>query len=221
MFKIIWTVVNLYSILWSSVIGAFLFASFYSLSVSFSTVLKTQYKFSQAEVSVSYLCPSVGLILGSVITGRVSDKLQLRGTNPVRSQHHPERRLMLQSVGLLVCIGGLCCYGWAILGHWHGAAPFVFAFMISFGMSSVSVINMTYVTECPTGYTSTNVAVGNMVRNLAAGVASLIIDKLCGVMGYGWYFTGLCFLNVVSLIMSVMLGKLGHKWNQKRINMGN
>lgn len=220
-FKIIWTVVRFYSILWSSVIGAFLFASFYSLSVSFSTILKTQYSFSQTEVSVSYFCPSVGLILGSVITGRISDKLQLRGTNPDRSPHHPERRLMLQSVGLLVCIGGLCCYGWAIEGHWHVATLFVFAFLISFGMSSVSVINMTYVTECPTGYTSTNVAVGNMARNLAAGVASLIIDKLCGAMGYGWYFTGLCFLNVVSLIMSVILCKYGHKWNQRRINREN
>lgn len=213
--KIVWTVVSHWPIVWSSVIGAFLFASFYSVSVSLSSVLRNQYLFSQTNVSVSYICPSVALVAGSLLTGKISDFLQLKGTNPDRSPHHPERRLILQSGALLVCIGGLTCFGWAVEHHWHVAAVFVFTFMVSFGMSSVSVVNMTYLTECPTGYVSTNVAVGNMARNLAAGVASLIVDKLCGAMGYGWYFSGLALLNVVSIAMSVALCKYGGRWNRK------
>lgn len=215
-FKIVAKVLLYWLIVWCSLIGAFLFASFYSLTVTFASVLKNTYNFTQAEVSVSYLCPSVALISGSLLSGRVSDILQLKGVNPDKSPHHPERRLMIQSAGLVVCIGGLCCYGWSIHFHWHVVTLFVFAFMISFGMSAVSVVNMTYMTECPTGYISTNVAVGNMARNLAAGVASLVIDILAKKMGFGWCFTGLAMLNVVSVAMSVVLCRYGHRWNQKR-----
>lgn len=213
--KIVAKVLLYLLIVWCSLIGAFLFASFYSLTVTFASVLKNTYNFTQAEVSVSYLCPSVALISGSLIAGRVSDFLQLKGVNPDKSPHHPERRLMIQTAGLVVCIGGLCCYGWAVHFHWHVATLFVFAFMISFGMSGVSVVNMTYMTECPTDYISTNVAVGNMARNLAAGVASLVIDILAKKMGYGWCFTGLAMLNVAGVAMSVVLCRYGHRWNQR------
>lgn len=214
-FRIVFTVLSYILILWCSVIGAFLFASFYCLSVSFTSVLKKRYGFTQAEVCVSYLCPGIALIAGSIVTGRISDKLHVRGLTADKTPNHPERRLAIQSIGLVTCIIGLTCYGWAVEKHWHVASVFVFAFLISCGMSSVSVINMTYMTECQTGYISTNVAVGNMTRNLAAGVASLVVEKLISAMGYGWCFTGLGILNVFSVIMSVILTKFGQKWNQK------
>lgn len=214
-FRLVAKVLLYFLILWCSLIGAFLFASFYSLTVSFSSVLKSNYHFSQAEVSVSYLCPSIALISGSLIAGRVSDFLQVKGVNLDKSPHHPERRLLIQTAGLIVCIGGLSCFGWAIHFHWHVVSLFFFSFMISFGMSAVSVVNMTYMSECPTGYISTNVAVGNMARNLAAGVASLVIDILTEKMGYGWCFTGLALLNVASVGMSLVLCKYGHRWNQR------
>lgn len=217
-FKLIAKVLLYLLIVWCSIIGAFLFASFYSLTVSFASVLKHSYNFSQALVSVSYLCPSMALVCGSLITGRISDLLQMKRVNTDKSPHHPERRLLIQTGGLLICIAGLCCYGWALHYKWSVATVFVFSFMISFGMSSVSVVNMTYMTECPTGYVSTNVAVGNMARNLAAGVASLVIDVLTRKMGYGWCFTGLAMLNVASVAMSVVLSKYGHQWNQNHKN---
>lgn len=213
---IIFSVMKYVLIMWCSVIGAFLFASFYALLVTFALVLKNDYNYTQAHVSVAYLCPSFALICGSLLTGKISDVLQVKGLNPDKSPHHPERRLMIQSVGLVVCIGGLCCYGWAIEHHWSVVSVFVFTFMISIGTSSVSVVNMTYMTECPTGYVSTNVAVGNMARNLAAGVCSLIIAKLVRAMGYGWCFSGLAVLNVMSLGMSMVISKYGAGWNRKR-----
>lgn len=214
--KILLTVVTHIPIVWCSVIGGFLFASFYALMVTFASVLKNHYNFTQAQTSIAYLCPGIALIGGSLLTGRVSDLLQIRGTNPDKSPHHPERRLLIQSSGLVICISGLACYGWTVSCHWHCVALFVFAFMISIGLSCVSVVNMTYMTECPTGYISTNVAVGNVTRNLAAGISSLIIEKLCRVMGFGWCFSGLALLNVVSLAMSMVLYKCGAKWNRQK-----
>lgn len=214
-FKIIYVVMSYYLILWCSAIGAFLFASFYCLSVSFASVLKNRYHFIQAEVCVSYLCPGIALVGGSLVTGRISDRLHVRGLTADKTPNHPERRLAIQSCGLVICIIGLVLYGWAVDKHWHVVSVFVSSFLVLCGMSSVSVINMTYMTECQTGFISTNVAVGNMTRNLAAGVSSLIVDKLINVMGFGWCFTGLGFLNVVSVVMSIILTKFGQKWNQK------
>lgn len=215
-YQILYKVMGYYLILWCSVIGAFLFASFYCYSVSFTTVLRHSYGFTQAEICVSYICPGVALIGGSLFTGRLSDRLNLRGLTADKTPNHPERRLAIQSCGLVVCIVGLVCYGWAVDKHWHVVLVFVFAFFIGCGMSSVSVINMTYMTECPTGFFATNVAVGNMTRNLAAGVASLIVEKFTRSWGYGWCFTGLGFLNIISLAMSIVLTKYGQSWNQNR-----
>ncbi|KAK6205100.1 major facilitator superfamily domain-containing protein [Scheffersomyces amazonensis] len=203
-------------VLLCSLNGGILFAAFYGLSVSFSRILKNNYGFSELHVSLSFMCPGASLVAGSLAGGWFSDRMCQRRIK--NSQNVlPEHRFSLQLIGILVSMCGMVGYGWCIQRHNHVLAIFIFAFLSGFGMTWVFVSNTTYLTECSDGQPATNVAIGNMMRNLAAAVSSVIIEPLIEKMGYGWCFTGFAFTYIIGIVLVIILLKYGPKWREQYI----
>lgn len=190
-----------------SLTGALVFASFYGMAVTFGQVLQQNYGFKGYQTSLSYICPGVSLILGSTIAGRVSDILRRN-----MDIYIPEKRFSIQIIGLAISIIGVLGYGWSIDFHIHVSALFIFFFLGGFGMTWMFVLNTTYLTECSTGQPATMVAMGNMMRNLSAAIASSVIDILISKMGYGWCFTGLGLVNLFSIGLIAWNLKCGERW---------
>ena len=64
--------------------------------VTFAHVLKIEYSFTDAQISASYLCPGISLIIGSTIGGWASDKIRAEIIKHNPDIYVPEYRFSLQ-----------------------------------------------------------------------------------------------------------------------------
>ncbi|RLV95466.1 Dityrosine transporter 1 [Spathaspora sp. JA1] len=213
--KNFWKILKYKPVLLCSVNGGILFATFYGLSVTFGHVLQNQYSFTNILTSISYICPGVAMIGGSISGGWLSDKLRARMVKKDPESYIPEKRFSLQIFGLIISMAGVIGYAWTVHKHVHVSAVFVFTFLAGFGLTWVFVANTTYLTECSTGQPATNVAIGNFMRNIAAAISSAVVDKLVEKMGFGWCLTGLGLLDLVGIVFVLILLKWGPKWRRE------
>ncbi|SCU87960.1 LAFA_0E09868g1_1 [Lachancea sp. 'fantastica'] len=215
--SVYWNLITFPPVLICSLTTAILFAAYYAFSVTFSHFLREKYSLSNLQIGACYVCPGIALLLGSVSGGHLSDYFRLLWIKRHPNQTFPgEKRLVLQLWGLLLNICGCVGYGWSIQFHHHLAVVLVFSFFTAFGMTWCSNTSMTYLTECIPKRAAGTVAVGSFFRNLAAGVSSVIIMKLCDEMGVGWCFTGLAFCDVASMAGIVYLITSGFNWQQNQ-----
>lgn len=210
-----WKFLKYKPVLLCSINAGLLFATFYGMSVTFTRILQDQYGFTPLQRSLSYICPGVSLITGSIIGGRLSDFLRKRMISKHPESYVPEYRFSLQLVGLIISMGGILGYGWLVDKHVHVVSVFVFTFLGGFGMTWVFVTTTTYLTECSTRQPATNVAIGNFFRNAAAAISSVIIDQLIRKMGFGWCFTGLALVDLIGIGFVVILMVYGPKWRRE------
>ncbi|ODV80073.1 MFS general substrate transporter [Suhomyces tanzawaensis NRRL Y-17324] len=210
--KSLWGLALYKPVLLCSVNGGLLFASFYAMSVTFSHILQSKYHFTDVQTSLSYICPGISLVSGSVLGGRISDYLRAKLEKKSPGKYIPENRFSIQIVGLIISMAGILGYGWCVNNHVHVVSVFVFTFLGGFGMTWVFVTNTTYLTECSTGQPATMVALGNFMRNIAAAISSAIIDKLIEKMGFGWCFTGLGLIDLIGIGLVVILIYYGPRW---------
>ncbi|KAI5968300.1 DTR1 [Candida margitis] len=191
-----------------------LFASFYGVMVTFAHVLQDNYSFSDINISFSYVCPGCALIIGSTIGGWLSDKLRAR-MQAKYVTYVPEYRFSIQIVGLLISMTGLIGYAWTVDKQAPVWSVFIFTFLTGFGMTWVFVATTTYLTECVPAQPSANVAIGNLMRNIAAAICTAIIDVLIKKMGFGWCMTGLGLLNLIGIGFVIILLKFGPRWRRE------
>lgn len=210
-----WKMLKFKPVLLCSINCGILFASFYGMSVTFTRVLRNDYNFSTLNACLAYICPGVSLVTGSIIGGRISDHLRKKIVALSTRNYIPENRFSIQIVGFIVSTAGILGYGWCCQMHVHVVAIFVFTFLSGFGMTWVFVTTTTYLTECSSGQPATNVALGNLMRNLSAAISSLIIEKLIEKMTFGWCFTGLALINLIGITFVIVLLLFGKKWREE------
>ncbi|RCK58849.1 Dityrosine transporter 1 [Candida viswanathii] len=210
-----WKILKYKPVLICSINGGLLFATFYGVSITFARVLRDQYSFTNAEVSVSYICPGISLIIGSTVGGWLSDKLRATMIRKRPDSYVPEHRFSLQLFGLIISMAGVLGYAWTVYKHVHVASVFIFTFLGGFGMTWVFVANTTYLTECSTGQPATNVAIGNFARNISATICTAIVEPLIEKMGFGWCLTGLALTDLAGIGLVIILLKYGPKWRRE------
>lgn len=199
-----------------SINGGLLFATYYGIAVTYSKYLSEQYNFTTTEVGLGYIVPGISLASGSLISGRISDKIRKKAiARHPDGKVIPEHRLPIQIFGIIVSMAGILCYGWMIKFNVHVASVMVFSFLAGFGMTWVFVINTTYLTECSPGLPASLVAIAAFFRNTGAAISSVIIEPLISKMGVGWCFTGLALIDFFGLFMVLALMKFGPKWRHE------
>ncbi|MCJ1380009.1 Dityrosine transporter 1 [Xylographa soralifera] len=205
--------------------SAILFSAYYAMAVTFPRFLEDIYGFTSAEVGVAYMAPGLGLVAGSLISGRVSD--WHRGVFTKRYPNtpiHPERRLHLQIPGILVSLSGILMYGWFNNFHVSAAGVIIAAAIAAFGMTWVFITTTSYLTESFHKTPATLVALASLFRNPAAAVAAVVVEPLITKMGIGWCFTGLALVElgcVASILFLMVNGKeMRRKFEEKEAKAG-
>ena len=112
----------------------------YLLISTFSFVYAERYSFSEGNIGLTYLPAGLGMMLGVVVFGQLTDKMVKR--NQAKSiAHKPEVRLtpVLTIPSGVVLPVGLFLYGWTTQYHIHWIVPMIGVVIFSFGLMGVMV----------------------------------------------------------------------------------
>ncbi len=105
---------------------ALLFANYFSMAVGLSDVLVKRYGWSVTAVGGGYLALGVAIVGGSMLAGRFSDWRRARAAKTAPDgKVAPERRLVDQIWGAVVCVTGTIMYGWCVEKEVQPAAVLV------------------------------------------------------------------------------------------------
>jgi hypothetical protein len=134
------------SILWSALVYSMCIGWLVVLSESVSTVYRDRYtyNFTSFQVGLVYLSPFIGSVLGTALTGMLSDfivKFMARRNGGV---FEPEFRLVMALPVAISSVIGLMGFGWSVDVHDNYIVPTVFFGVISFGCSLGSSTAITF-----------------------------------------------------------------------------
>ncbi|KAG9206608.1 Dityrosine transporter 1 [Epicoccum nigrum] len=170
--------------------GALQFAGLYGMYISFPTVLKNTYNWSTAQVSYAYLAPGISMFIASIVVGRGSDWLRRRAiAKSPDGKVAPEKRIAYQVVGFSIAAAGKFMYGWCSANRITPAAGLIGAALSSVGTSIVFVTSTSFQTECDPAQTASLVALGGLLRNVAAAIAAAVMNGMLSKAGVGWTFS--------------------------------
>lgn len=173
------------------------FSLYYAFVVTLSHELKDNYGFKNMGMAAGYVVPGSGLIIGTLSSGRISDKFMKKCIREDKLIY-PEKRLIFQLIGIYTsCIGGIM-YGWFLQFHVSVVAVFISSFFIGIGLTWATNSSTTYASLIAKAQTGTAVSIMNAIRNAGAAISSGIAYTLINKMGCGWFFTGLSLLVAIS-----------------------
>ena len=198
-----------------SVNGALQFAGLFGLYIAFPTVWKKVYNYSPAVVGYTYLVPGIAMFVTSIIVGRLSDYMRKKAiANSPDGKVAPERRIAIQVPGFIIAGMGKVLFGWFVAHKAPAALPMLASAMAAIGVSIVFVSSTSFQTECDPAQTATLVALGGLLRNLAAAVCAVLIPSMLKGMGLKWAFTTLGLLDFICLPGVFLILIRGKKWRE-------
>ncbi|KAK0736371.1 major facilitator superfamily transporter, partial [Apiosordaria backusii] len=198
---------------------AMLYSTYFAIAVQLPTELSQRYKWGPSGIGAGFLAVGIAMIVGSLLGGRASDWRRARAVKqlPEGTKIDPEFRLVDQIWGVLVCVLGTVLYGWLVDGTKHPAGVLFATFLTGFGMNWVFVTTTAFLTECVAQQAAGAFALGNLLRNPGAAIASVITPTLVVKMGSGWCFTGLALLDLLLVGSAVILLRIKYPgWRAER-----
>lgn len=197
-----------------------------------STLLQSEYNFTVLQVGISYLANGIGSILGSLVSGRIMNKLYQKDVRKFKQswleEHGPDippnmhefdiqkARLKPAQVVSILVLGTSIIFGWTIEYKVHWIVPILMTFFISWGC--VFYINLgtcLMVDLFPEEGSSASAAL-NVVRCLLCAAGLAAVDRMTDSLGTGGAFTlmsGLVFLSWICIFLEM---KNGHRWDRER-----
>lgn len=199
-----------------SVNGSFQFAGLYAIYITFAKVWQEEFNFTTQQVGYAFLVPGASLVIVSVFVGKMSDKMRARAIkNSPDGKVAPERRIPIQIVGFIVAAVGKVMYGWFSKYQLNIAGGLFGSAFAAAGTAIIFVTSTSFQTECDPSQTASLVALGGLLRNIAAAIGSVIIDSLIKKMGYGWCFTGLAALDLLCIPGIILIMVKGAKFREQ------
>ncbi|KAI9316980.1 major facilitator superfamily domain-containing protein [Dichotomocladium elegans] len=203
------------------------FAVSQSFIVSAPTVFTEVYHLNAMETGLCYIANGVGTMLGAFVHGRILDRtfrkavqsygdFPEKGIIPIDFPIHKTRIMTIffhYPVLVLVTMG----YGWCVEYHVHLAIILLFQFAVGFVSLSVTNVYETLMSDlfpkCPSSIAASNV----LVRSMFSAAAIAAFDPGMRAIGYGWMFSAIGFVLIVSAISPILLIKVGPRWRKKRM----
>ena len=116
-----------------SIFIAVVYSYQFLLFVTIPTVFAETYGFSVSEIGLAYLGVGIGLLVGNVIFGQVSDRLLSRMSKD--QEPRPEYRLPLMIPAALCIPTCLFLYGWTTFYKIHWIVPICATSLLGIGLN--------------------------------------------------------------------------------------
>lgn len=182
-----------------SLYGAFVFGLIFLLFATFPAVFEETYGFGPGVSGLAYLGLGIGMIVGLVLFGLLSDKMmnKKRGDDSEDdgAVPRPEMRLPLMMWVPPIIPVGFFWYGWSAQAHTHWIVPILGTSLIGLGSFFIVMPAQTYFVDIfgAQGAASA-LAANSVVRNISGAFLGLAAPPLYANLGLGWGNSLLGFL---------------------------
>ncbi|KAK7949339.1 major facilitator superfamily transporter, partial [Apiospora aurea] len=212
--------------------GSILYMVYSCIHTSLSATFNQTYHLDQLQSGLIYLPFGVGAILSTVVSAKWIDRdyrvvarnhgLPVDKVSGDDLLHFPieEARMRSVFVPTLSAFCGVVTYGWLVEKRIHMAAPLVFLFLAGFSIQTCFNINNTLVVDINQEAPATAQASFNLVRCVLSAVFVGILQEMIDGIGFGWTFTILGLLCLVSAAFYYVQLKHGMRWRLKRNGIG-
>lgn len=204
-------------------------ALWFCVQTSLSPIFSERYGFNALEVGLCFLAGGFGVIAAGFVAGRLMDANyrhvarqegfqidRVRGddmTNfPIeRARSRGTVPIVLVSLGLIVG------YGWAVEKRVHPAVPLVLQAFIGCRCTTLHQTYGALIVDIFPQRTGAAAASKNIMRCTLAGILVAILDPMVSALGYGWVFTILGLFDAVTCIAAtVALNRWARRWRRER-----
>ncbi len=197
-------------------------------STGASVAFASNYGFNQIKIGLMFIPIGCGSIISALTIGKLADwnygrwakKLGIPVVKNRRQDltNFPIERARLEVVFPLffVAVAAIIAYGWILTKKISVAVPIVLLFLTGFALTATfQILNVLMVDIYP-GKPSVATAANNFTRCEIGAVFSAILLPLVDSIGWGWAYTLLALLFVVSIPMLLFVMQRGPKWRKQR-----
>ncbi|CEL04915.1 hypothetical protein ASPCAL06039 [Aspergillus calidoustus] len=195
---------------------AVLYGLLYILFTTFAPVFQGQYGFSSGTSGLAFLGSGVGMLLGLLYAGILSDRaIKIKLAQDL--QPKPEDRLPWYIVlpGSLSIPAGLFIYGWATDKHIHWLLPEFGNAVTGFGMILILMGVQTYLVDAFTVHAASAIAACTILRSLAGGLIPLGGLQLYDKLGLGWGNSLLAFIALALAPIPIAFQLFGERLRER------
>ncbi|KAI8987088.1 major facilitator superfamily domain-containing protein [Pilobolus umbonatus] len=201
-----------------------IFASLYFLNPTITVTFKQRYGLNSWQVGLCYLAYGVGLMSGSVLSGRYSDFVLKRLTQKKGPEKiYPELRMRAVFPAFILIPAGYLIYGWStqfIIGLY---VPIIGLFVYSLGQMSAFTPTSVYLVDSKPGRSASAIAINNCFRSVIAAIAAIFSTECVEILGPGVLFSILAGVNVLNIATVVAVMLRGKEWRlnfERKTGMG-
>ncbi|CAF1004946.1 unnamed protein product [Rotaria magnacalcarata] len=174
-------------------------ATLYSSLTLFSTYLSAvPYSYSETIISLLFVPGGVAMFTSSILSGWLSDK----ASKHYGHERCPEGRLVPAIALSILHPIGLIIYGWTFHYKLNLTGPLIGFILICIGQAVLEPSISSYLTAKKQSEAGAVSAANNFVNCCAAGILVAVAIPLENAMQTGPYFSLLCGINVVSIMLA-------------------
>lgn len=158
----------------------------YLLFTTMTFVFQGQYGFSSSMVGLSFLGSGIGMIVGMVTLGIVSDRIIKK--KQAKGNVIPEHRLpiIITLPGGIALPVGIFLYGWTAYYKVHWIVPIIGTAFVGLGNLTGMMTIQTYLVDAFTVHAASAIAANTVLRSIFGAVLPLAGLSMYDTMGLGW-----------------------------------
>ncbi|KAE8444769.1 hypothetical protein EG329_014229 [Mollisiaceae sp. DMI_Dod_QoI] len=189
---------------------AFVFGLMFLCFSTYSAVFIEQYHFAVGVSGLTYLGQGIGMMVGLVLFGFLSDKILKARATRHEGKMTPEERLPLMVYFTPIIPIGFFWYGWTAQEKVQWMAPIVGTSFIGLGNLFVMLPAQIYLVDAfgPKAAASA-LAANGLLRSLFGTFLPLAAPRLYASLGYGWGNSIFGFLALAFIPVPILFYKYG------------
>ncbi|KAI9026627.1 major facilitator superfamily domain-containing protein [Phycomyces nitens] len=193
------------------------FGTMFTIETVIPDLYEAAYALQSWQTGLSFIGAGVGNLIGSFVSGRLSDYLLKRARRQRGGKSKAEDRLTLNAWpgGFILVPLGVLIFGWCIHAHLTIWASMIGFAIVCFGMSQVYASGSAYLVDALPGKGASVTAAANLLRMVMACILSLIAHPVVESIGPGYLATILASLNILGMFCFVFVKLNGQKMRQR------
>ncbi|KAL2069215.1 hypothetical protein VTL71DRAFT_15553 [Oculimacula yallundae] len=211
--------------------GAFLYTTFCCIPASLGSLFVDIYHLNQLQAGLIYLPFGIGCSLAAIASGKLIDRdyrltAELHGfaVDRVRGEDlrtFPIEKARLRSVfaPLILAVGTVIAFGWAVDRQVHLAVPLVIQFFSGLGLQTCFNTTNTLRIDINPDAPAAAQASSNFVRCTMAAISIAFLQEMIDRIGVAWTFTFFGLLCSFSGVLFVVEREMGMQWRVKRLSI--